>query len=272
MGDLRAISALTIDPNGRIFAFGIDETGTCSINYVRAGQPPRRLIFAESEIDRYTADLLISGPHLYFATEDGDIYRISDFVAAQFPTDDSAPLSTPVTTVTQQAYAASEITDPQNDIQAAHVDVVSFSYEIEGETLRAIIHLRDVPPELSFNRAGVPANRAEYQWSVYIDVDGDQQTGEQAIAIGADYSISILYFMHEDSSELVAPIQDLVQVNVWEFDPTTDGWNVIALATIEVDPEADTITLAGISWLDARVSDRFLHIRLPCRRGYVEHK
>lgn len=244
---LRAASSIAIDPGGHVFGFGLDETGTCSIQHISAGQPPSRLSFAESEIDRYTADLFISGPDLFFATEEGNIYQVKDFVSNYAAANEfiSSPIEAPMAAT--EDVVNIEIADPANDISAAHIDVVKFSYAINGETLRAAFFLRDVPAALAFNRAGVPANRADYMWMAYVDIDNNPDTGEQNLPDerGPEYAMSAIYYVRESASESIIPIQDSVQVNVWKFDSVDGSWDVVSTALIEVDPELDTITLSG---------------------------
>ena len=174
-------------------------------------------------------------------------FQVGDFEAAET----EAPPSSPVPTSTQEPTATLktiyiiEIIDPPNDISAAHIDVTKFTYEISGETLSAVLYLRDVPEELTFNRPGVPNDTQEYAWQVSIDIDNDQKTGEKYFAIGSEYSLSISYFADTSNPNLLAAIEDEVQANVWEFDPSDDGWSVIGPATIYIDPEADTISLTG---------------------------
>ena len=244
---LRAVSSIAIDPGGRIFTFGMGEAGTCGIHHVSAGQPPSELVFLESGIDLYTTDLIISGLDLYFATGDGNVYQVKDFTSDYAFASDFIPSPTQAQTATPQEMISIEIIDPSDDVSAAHIDVVKLSYVIAGETLRAVFHLRDVPTELTFNRAGVPANRAEYMWIAYVDVDNNPDTGEQNLPDerGSEYAISVIYYVSESASESTTPIEDTVQVNVWKFDPTDGSWSVVSAAIIEVDPELDTITVTG---------------------------
>jgi hypothetical protein len=138
------------------------------------------------------------------------------------------------------------ITDPADDVSIAHIDVTALSTALNAESLEATLHLRDVPPQLTFNRVGIPEDYLEYGWSVYVDTDNNPQTGSGSGPYkGAEYSLSARHYVFQPDSPVTLPIADGVQKNVWRYESTTGHWLSISHATLTVDPESDTMTLIG---------------------------
>ena len=52
-----------------------------------------------------------------------------------------------------------------------YLDIVGVESSLDGETLTAILHLRNVPEELEFNRTGLDNSSVEYKWAVDINID-----------------------------------------------------------------------------------------------------
>ena len=134
------------------------------------------------------------------------------------------------------------ITDLANDVSLAHIDVTALSTTLNGGSLQATFHIRDVPSQLTFNRMGVPKNRLEYEWSVYVDVDNNPQTGS---GNGTEYSLSAMHFVFQPDSPTAMPIGNGVQVNTWRHDSTSGSWHYLAQATLTVDSQSDTMILTG---------------------------
>ena len=108
------------------------------------------------------------------------------------------------------------VTDDVSDPLAAHVDITKVSTTLADETLTAVFHLRDVPETLTFDRTGVEDNDLEYRWEVWIDVDGNRETGPG----GFDYTLSASHFVLPSDSgrNTVASMTAFgkVQTNVWK--------------------------------------------------------
>jgi hypothetical protein len=146
--------------------------------------------------------------------------------------------------------------DPEMDVSLACIDVIRMHSTLSetvlnstlgrGAVLQVTFDLRDVPPELTFDRVGVPEHHLEYEWSVYVDVDNNPKTGcpwDQYR--GAEYSLSAMNFVFSPETPVTRPIPYGVQVNTWEYDSEDDLMNYLENAGIEVDAESDTMTLTG---------------------------
>ena len=124
-----------------------------------------------------------------------------------------------------------------------HIDIRDVTTTLDGETLTATFHLRDIPEMLTFDRTGVPAHALEYSWEVSLDVDNDPETGTD----GFDYMLSAGYFVHPlaTNSNTVAHITQpgFVEVGIWGLD--REGNRILAEGSIEVSAEENTITLSG---------------------------
>lgn len=136
------------------------------------------------------------------------------------------------------------VSDAVTDTLPAHMDITEVSTTLTGETLAVVFHLRDIPETLAFNREGVRANMLEYAWSVSIDVDNDRATGGYR---GDEYTMSASRFRHPSFSDagVHLPIEEAVQVDTWTMDSYGIGASYLSLASIEVSPEDNTITLTG---------------------------
>ena len=154
------------------------------------------------------------------------------------------PLVTKNWGTNNQCSPGQTIADPANDVSPAHIDVTSLDTSLNGQTLQATFQMRDVPSQLTFDRTGVPRNSLEYEWSVYVDVDNDPQTGSPwTDDKGAEYALSAMHFVYTPNSPVSKPIPQGVQVNTWRYD--SSGWSYLAAATLTADSQSDTMTLVG---------------------------
>ena len=135
------------------------------------------------------------------------------------------------------------VSDDVSHELVGHIDIRDVTTTLDGETLTATFHLRDIPEMLTFDRTGVPAHALEYSWEVSLDVDNDPETGTD----GFDYMLSAGYFVHPlaTNSNTVAHITQpgFVEVGIWGLD--REGNRILAEGSIEVSAEENTITLSG---------------------------
>jgi WD40 repeat protein len=130
------------------------------------------------------------------------------------------------------------VEDPVNDVNESYIDVIGFTASLEGETLTAIFELRELPPELTFNRDDMPKDKSylEYWWGVEVYLSPDHED--------YDYKINAYYVVSNEPA-FAGPIEDIVQVRVLQYEGEGSSTYMDVPASIEVDYENNTITLRG---------------------------
>lgn len=91
--------------------------------------------------------------------------------------DEISPIGTQVVSVVDylEMLPGQSANDPVADNIPAYVDMTRVESNLEGDTLTAVFHLREVPEELEFNRKGVDHMSPEYMWMIHIDADGEDE-------------------------------------------------------------------------------------------------
>jgi serine/threonine protein kinase len=105
------------------------------------------------------------------------------------------------------------------------IDVISFSYFIDGEEIVAEMVLRDLPKTMTFNQIQVPEGQdnLEYKWGLYIDMDGDRITGAPSqcsytdAAVGTEYEMDAAYYSQSGEDPVDDKLQNRVGVLVGEY-------------------------------------------------------
>jgi len=155
------------------------------------------------------------------------------------------------------------IDDPIGDVSAGFVDIVKGSVLSNGTHLTVIIKLKDLPHQLYFDSPETPDNYLEYQWALYIDVDGDPSTGSPSYK-GSEVCISIMNFKSPGSLPKNGTIIDETQQNIWIYNSTTGSWRSEAyVITIEDFSTNSLIMFAPlqlIPWKDSLESSNLLFI------------
>ena len=226
IGEMLEASVWETRPNGSTSTFAdadlaiSAEEDTITIAGVIPG------ITSESRLAFSAFDVQFPGKADQFACHDP--YRES---VGPWGCDSGAALTWPGQTVTDEIEGATP----------SHVDITKVNTSLSGETLTVVIHLRDVPETLTFNRTGISEYYGEYGWDVSIDVDNDRETGNG----GIEYQLSASHFVppSEKGSNVKAPIESEVEARVMKA--RSDGFVSMFDATLEVSPEEDTITLSG---------------------------
>ena len=90
-----------------------------------------------------------------------------------------------------------------------YVDILRVESSLEGETLTAVFHLRDIPHELTVNREGVHHLHQDYGWNVDIDIHGVIRD------ISADYSF-FDYTLRAENSAGKSPSDPLPTTGAFE--------------------------------------------------------
>ena len=139
--------------------------------------------------------------------------------------------------------------DPILSSLPGYIDIVGVDSSLEGETLTAIFHLREIPVEMAFNREGVEDINLEYMWTVGINIEGDTLvTSDQT-----DYSLATFHGARRKSADTpatVRPFKDEVEIMVWKHKHISEK-NETHLLEVPVNPllivshEDNTLTLIG---------------------------
>jgi len=107
---------------------------------------------------------------------------------------------------------------PMSDELPDHVDIVGVSSDLDGETLFATFHLRDIPEELDLSTEDAKVNRAEYTLVVFISLEHtpDDEFFKTDYILGANYSWER---PAQDTTEKVSEAATMLLAAVWEMDP-----------------------------------------------------
>ena len=181
---------------------------------------------------------ITSGSRLTF--EASDVEHGSDHVECHAPHSASFGLG-PCESGRAAILPGQTVADESGDATHGYIDITGISSSLSGETLTVVIHLRDVPETLTFNRTGILENRKEYSWEVAVEVDNNLENGDN----GYDYLLSAYHIVRlaNKGSNSEAPIGDQANASVWKMEPGTI--RTLEDAILEVSAEEDTITLTG---------------------------
>ena len=104
--------------------------------------------------------------------------------------------------------------DPAADDLPPYIDVVGAASSLDGETLTAVFHLREIPAEMAFNREGVKDLHSEYMWTVEIFVEsgGASESERTEYMLGAVYSARRVL---ADTPPATRPFQEAVRGALW---------------------------------------------------------
>jgi len=157
--------------------------------------------------------------------------------------DEISPIGTQVVPVFVflEMLPGQSASDPVANNIPAYVDMIRVETTLEGETLTAVFHLREIPEELEFNRKGVDHMSPEYMWMIHIDADGvDESEFERyEYTLGAFSNLNPGRAYPQAASRL---FEDEIQIILWEHQRDH-------FIDVSVDPrlivshEEDTLTL-----------------------------
>ena len=104
--------------------------------------------------------------------------------------------------------------DPAADDLPPYIDLVGAASSLDGETLTAVFHLREIPAEMAFNREGVKDLPSEYMWTVEIFVESGQapESERTEYMLGAVYSARRVL---ADTPAATRPFQEAVRGALW---------------------------------------------------------
>ena len=118
-----------------------------------------------------------------------------------------------------------------------YIDIVGATSELDGETLTAVFHLREIPERMEFNRKGVPDGRVEYMWVVAISTEGDPNL----TLVQFDYWLEASYAATRLSENTPGTMRDAnaaLQGDVLKYSPDSDKQALV------MDPLKQSVDLA----------------------------
>ena len=108
---------------------------------------------------------------------------------------------------------------PISDELPDYIDIVGVSSDLDGETLVATFHLRDIPEELDLSTEDAKVNRAEYSLVVFISLE---YTPDDEFP-RTDYALGAVFSWERPTQEATGKATEastmLFLAAVWEFDP-----------------------------------------------------
>ena len=107
---------------------------------------------------------------------------------------------------------------PTSDELPDYVDIVGVSSDLDGETLFATFHLRDIPEELDLSTEDAKVNRAEYSLLVFISLE---YTPDDEFP-RTDYVLGAVLSWERPTQETTGKVDEAATkllAAVWEIDP-----------------------------------------------------
>ncbi len=104
---------------------------------------------------------------------------------------------------------------PTSDELPDYVDIVGVSSDLDGETLFATFHLRDIPEELDLSTEDAKVNRAEYTLVVFISLEYSPDDEFPR----TDYALAAVFTWERPTLEATEASTMLFLAAVSEFDP-----------------------------------------------------
>ena len=139
--------------------------------------------------------------------------------------------------------------DPTLSSLPAYIDIVGVVSGLDGETLTAVLHLRDIPEDMAFNREGVEDMHFEYMWTVGIDIEGDTMVASNQ----TEYTFATFYIARRELADTPAttrPFKSAVQIMLWKNnyypEKNETHWLEVPVSPgLLVSHEDNTLTLVG---------------------------
>lgn len=101
--------------------------------------------------------------------------------------------------------------DPVSIDLPGHVDIMMVETRLDGETVTATFHFKDIPETIGLNREGMPFSTFEYFYTVNINIDG----GPIYQSNLSDYTIAA-FNQPRDMDPSSAPLQNILHAVLWK--------------------------------------------------------
>ena len=142
--------------------------------------------------------------------------------------------------------------DQATDELPGYIDILRVESRLDGDSLTAVFHLRDIPQELTVNREGVHHMHQDYGWNVDIDIHGVVRD------ISVDYSLFDYTLRVENSAEkspsdplpATGPFEEVMSLMLLEFVHDMENnylshKHLNGSSRLRVSYEDNTLTLSG---------------------------
>ena len=146
-------------------------------------------------------------------------------------------------------------TEPSFDLPG-YIDLVKVESRLHKHVLTVVLHLREIPEELTFYREGTGSTHAEYSWSVLVSESGNvanwTDQGERTMRFR--HRIMTTHFARREESKMprTGTIADIAETEVWVLKRSDENqeanpWSVQPLweASIDVSHEQNSLTMSG---------------------------
>jgi hypothetical protein len=136
------------------------------------------------------------------------------------------------------------ISDARGDVSIPYIDVQQLYAISQGKTFTAKLFVNSIPEYFTFNKKGVPLNHLEYEWTVGIDIDGNEKTGFIEGG-GTEYQLSITHFVATNQVIKTASISNGTQQDEWQHNQSTESYDNIGDINVKINYEEGTIIMVG---------------------------
>ncbi len=142
--------------------------------------------------------------------------------------------------------AGQSASDPVVSDLPGHVDIVKAETTLDGETITATFHFKDVPETMGLNREGMPFSTFEYFYTVNINIDG----GPIYQSNLSDYTLGA-YSQARNMDPSSAPLQNILHAVLWKNTVDRDDITIYFDEVpghhvgLEVSHQNDTLTMTA---------------------------
>ncbi|HPG39213.1 MAG TPA: hypothetical protein PLP19_03925 [bacterium] len=100
------------------------------------------------------------------------------------------------------------LNDTMGDVKYKFVDILAGSITKKEQNIIFILECMELPFKFSFNSPALEENAMEYEWAVYLDIDGNGRE---------DYSVSLCSFKFPGAKPVTTVLLDQAQASFWKL-------------------------------------------------------
>jgi hypothetical protein len=133
---------------------------------------------------------------------------------------------------------------PYEKMSNPALDLVDIRINVNNDLMTAIFYVKDVPSELTFNKAGgAEISSNEYMWQICVDTDNNKNTGSAfGFSAGSDYCLLATHVKSSYNPRSMS-IEQGVQVSVRKLSGTQE--KNISGGSLSVDSAGNTLSFSG---------------------------